>query len=88
MFFFLGHYVPAITLIALGFSGKDQTLAIILLIASVSVNAATFCGYQVNHMDLSPTHAGSLMGLTNGLSNIFSIIAPLAVQYIVTGGVS
>lgn len=79
--------MPAIALVALGFS-QDNVTAIILLIIAVGTNSATFCGYQVNHIDLSPTHAGALMGLTNGISNICSIIAPLAVQYIVTGGVS
>ncbi|KAB0792979.1 hypothetical protein PPYR_12599 [Photinus pyralis] len=35
-------------------------------------------------MDLSPNHAGTLIGLSNGISNIFSIIGPLLLQFIVT----
>lgn len=54
-----------------------------LLIIVVGINAAVFCGFQVNHIDLAPNHAGTLMGITNGSSNIFSIIAPLVVQVVV-----
>lgn len=84
----IGLYVPAAALLTLGLiSGSegditDVTLA--LLFIAVGINSCCFCGYNVNHIDLSPNHAGTLMGITNGLSNIFSIIAPLTVQYIVT----
>ena len=68
----------------LGFvSSEETTLSVILLVIAVGVNAAVFCGFQVNHIDLAPNHAGVLMGITNGSSNIFSIIAPLVVQVVV-----
>lgn len=38
---------------------------------------------QANHIDLAPNYAGTLMGITNGVANIISIIAPLAVGFIV-----
>lgn len=38
---------------------------------------------QVNHIDIAPNFAGTLMGLTNGAANIMSIIAPLLVGFIV-----
>lgn len=37
----------------------------------------------MNHIDISPNYAGTLMGLTNGAANIMSIIAPLLVGFIV-----
>lgn len=37
----------------------------------------------MNHIDIAPNHAGTLMGLTNGAANIMSIIAPLLVGFIV-----
>ncbi|RZC22697.1 inorganic phosphate cotransporter, partial [Asbolus verrucosus] len=80
----VGTCGPAVALIVLGFVPADQTtLSVILLIIAVGINAAVFCGFQVNHIDLAPNHAGTLMGLTNGPSNIFSIIAPLVVQVVV-----
>jgi ACS family sodium-dependent inorganic phosphate cotransporter-like MFS transporter 5 len=80
----IGTCGPAIALVALGFVPNDQsTLSVILLILVVGINAAVFCGFQVNHIDLAPNHAGTMMGITNGFSNIFSIIAPLVVQVVV-----
>lgn len=35
-------------------------------------------------MDLSPNFAGGLMGLTNTLANIMSILGPLTIGYILT----
>ncbi|XP_031352877.1 putative inorganic phosphate cotransporter isoform X2 [Photinus pyralis] len=82
----IGLYIPAAALILLGTldSGVNMTgMVISLLIIAVGSNAAHMCGYQVNHLDLSPTHAGTLMGITNGFSNIFSILGPLLVHYVV-----
>lgn len=39
-------------------------------------------------MDISTNHAGTLMGITNGFSNICGIVAPLVVQFLVTDEVS
>lgn len=38
---------------------------------------------QVNHIDIAPNFAGTLMGLTNAAANVMSIIAPLLVGFIV-----
>lgn len=82
--FLTGFLVPAASLVGLCFIENDQKeLAIALLIVSVGFNSAIFCGFQVNHIDLAPNHASTLMGITNGLSNIASILAPLAVQVII-----
>ncbi|XP_004520756.1 putative inorganic phosphate cotransporter isoform X1 [Ceratitis capitata] len=81
----IGHWVPMVTLIALGYvSSDDSTLAIVLLTVTVGINASTYLGFQVNHIDLSPNFAGVLMGITNCAANIMSIIAPLIVGFIVT----
>ncbi|EFA07863.1 putative inorganic phosphate cotransporter [Tribolium castaneum] len=79
----IGLIIPAIALVALGFVDSTQdTLALVLLVVAVGFNAAVFSGFNVNHIDLSPNHAGILMGITNSLSNIFSIVAPLAIKAI------
>lgn len=78
-----GHWVPALTLIALPFM-HGSTEAVAMLTLGIGFNGFTYCGYMLNHMDLSPNFAGSLMGLTNSLANIMSILGPLAVGYILT----
>lgn len=81
----IGFVGPAIALVGLALvDSDDKVLAVTLLVLAVGINSSTYCGYQVNHIDLSPTHAGTLMGITNGIANIFSIVAPLAVEVIVT----
>lgn len=111
----LGHWVPAIALIILPFL-RDPTQAIVMLTIAVGMNGFTYCGYMVNHMDLSPNFAGkyssqiefgfrwnkmlegnswklwnclnkgSLMGLTNSLANIMSILGPITVGAILSDG--
>lgn len=81
----IGHWIPMAALIALGYVTAEQTkLAIALLTIAVGVNAATYLGFQVNHIDLSPNFAGTLMGITNCAANIMSIVAPLTVGFVVT----
>ncbi|XP_018561225.1 putative inorganic phosphate cotransporter isoform X1 [Anoplophora glabripennis] len=81
----IGLVVPAIALVCLGNTGSEETnKAIVLLVVAVGINSAVFCGFNVNHMDISPNFTGTLMGITNGTSNIFGIVAPLLVQFLVT----
>lgn len=85
----IGHWGPACALIALGYVPKGHIeLAIGLLTLAVGINSATYLGFQVNHIDLAPNFAGTLMGITNCAANIMSIIAPLLVGFIVSDNVS
>ena len=77
------HYGGALALVGLSFI-KDTTGAIALLTISVSLNSGAYMGYLQNHLDLSPNFAGTLMGITNCIANITSILAPQIAGYIVT----
>lgn len=80
----LGHWIPAVALIGVGYAEHDQPeLAVGLLILAVSSNVAIFCGHNVNHMELSPNFAGVLMGFTNTLASCCTIFAPLIASLIV-----
>lgn len=81
----LALWVPAIFLIILGYT-KDSTQGVILLSIAVGFNAFQYIGFMCNHMDLSPNFAGSLMGLTNSIANILSIIGPLSVGWMISDG--
>ncbi|KAH1015762.1 hypothetical protein HUJ04_007097 [Dendroctonus ponderosae] len=81
----IGLIIPAIALVFLGFTPSDDPKrAVALLVVAVGFNSGIFCGFNVNHVDISPNHAGILMGITNGISNIFGIVAPLLVQFLVS----
>lgn len=85
----LAFWIPAIGLIAVGFVGESQqTLAIALMTANVGVNAGSTIGSALNTIDLSPNHAGILMGIVNTSANIIPILTPLLVGLIVKNEVS
>ncbi|XP_055836974.1 putative inorganic phosphate cotransporter [Episyrphus balteatus] len=81
----IGNWIPMIGLIFMGYMSKEnETLAIILLMVIMGMKAATCLGFILNHIDLSPNFAGTLMGMTNGVAHISSILAPLTVGFIVS----
>lgn len=79
----IGLIIPGLALVFLGLV-TSVTPAIVLLVIAVAVNSAIYCGFNVNHIDLSPNHSGTMMGITNCISNICSLLAPLVVQVVVT----
>ncbi|XP_067641632.1 putative inorganic phosphate cotransporter isoform X2 [Eurosta solidaginis] len=81
----IGFWIPAISLISLGYLQRDEAdLAIGLLTATVGLSTAIYFGYALNHLDLAPNHAGTLIGIVNCLSSTMGIVAPLVVGFIVT----
>lgn len=86
----IGLWGPMTALIALAYiTSKEQAaLAVGLVTVAVGINAATYLGFQINHLDLAPNHSGTLMGITNCSANVMSIIAPLLVGGILNDAVS
>ncbi|XP_034938463.1 putative inorganic phosphate cotransporter isoform X2 [Chelonus insularis] len=81
----IGHWGPGLALFGLAFVPRNmKTLAVVMLIIAVGLNVGSLCGFQLNHIDLSPNFAGLLMSITNCLASIISILAPLIVGHIVT----
>lgn len=84
MFNTFGHWMPMVCLILLGIYGQDgQEIAVALLIMAVGFNAGCHSGFLLNHMDLSPNFSGTLYAITNCISNIFSLVAPMFVGFII-----
>ncbi|KOB69692.1 Sodium-dependent phosphate transporter, partial [Operophtera brumata] len=74
----IGLWGPAIALIGLSYSpAGNMAFAVGMLTISVGINAGQYLGYMLVHIDLAPNFSASLMGITNFLANIISIIAPL-----------
>jgi len=64
-------------LIGLSYLDCTQTaLAVVLLVLAVSMHGFVFSGYFVNHMDIAPQYAGTLMGISNCVGAISGVIAP------------
>ncbi|XP_074033984.1 putative inorganic phosphate cotransporter isoform X5 [Leptinotarsa decemlineata] len=82
---FFGLFVPGIALAIVANIRIDQPeMAVVLLVSAVAFNSACMSGFIVNHMDLSPNHAGILMGISNAISHCCAIMALLFAQYVVT----
>jgi predicted MFS family arabinose efflux permease len=83
----IAHWGGALALFVLYLFDTSAMEAIILLTVALSLNSGIFTGFLTNHMDLAPNFAGTLMGITNSLANITSILGPLLVGFIVTDSV-
>ncbi|XP_015110296.1 putative inorganic phosphate cotransporter isoform X2 [Diachasma alloeum] len=81
----IGHWGPGLALVGLCFvSSGDTTLPVVLLVIAGGLNVGAICGFQINHMDLSPNYAGLLMAFTNCAAAVVALLAPLIVGEIVT----
>lgn len=78
----IGFICPAICLVATGYVNCNAPLAVFLIITAVGLAGISFAGWSVNHLDLAPPYAGTLMGITNTLATMPGFIAPSVVGYI------
>ncbi|KOX74622.1 Putative inorganic phosphate cotransporter [Melipona quadrifasciata] len=80
----IAHWGPAVALIFLStMSVHDPTIATAILVIAVGLNAGSLCGFQINHIDLSPNFAGTMMSITNCIASVTAIIAPIVCNMIV-----
>lgn len=84
---FLGAFLPAAALVWLAYEENRWAIAALLIVA-ITLNGAMFCGYNVNHIDISPRFSGLLFGISNGIGQTLAILAPMLVQFIVYEEVS
>ncbi|XP_054014708.1 putative inorganic phosphate cotransporter [Hylaeus anthracinus] len=81
----IAHWGPAVALIGLAAMPEHNTnVAVAILVIAVGLNAGSLCGFQINHIDLSPNFAGTMMSITNCIASVIAIIAPLVCGEIVT----
>ncbi|XP_073844830.1 putative inorganic phosphate cotransporter isoform X2 [Musca autumnalis] len=81
----IAFWIPAVGLIIIGFLNEgNKNWAIALMTISVGVNSGATIGSSLNTIDLSPNHAGIVMGIVNTIANFMPLISPLVVGVIVT----
>ncbi|KAL0113305.1 hypothetical protein PUN28_012453 [Cardiocondyla obscurior] len=81
----IAHWGPAIALACMSVIPTDTSdWAIVLLVLAVGLNAGSLCGFQINHIDLSPNFAGTMISITNCIATITSIVAPMICGVIVS----
>lgn len=79
----------AISFAILGITRTTDLFSVMILLTAIIVtNSTIYNGVYSNHADLSPNYVGILMGLSNTVGNISSLLAPLFVGTFVTDPVS
>ncbi|OQV14443.1 Sialin [Hypsibius exemplaris] len=79
VFQFVGQLLPSVCLVMLGYIGCNLYVAVTLLTLAVGLDGITAAGYQVNHVDISPSHAGILLGISNTFGTIPGMVGPYVV---------
>ncbi|XP_015597302.1 putative inorganic phosphate cotransporter isoform X2 [Cephus cinctus] len=81
----IANWGPAAALVALCFAPADNVvLVMIILFFAVGLSAASACGFLINHIDLSPNNAGSMIAITNCVAAVVAIVSPLIAGVIIT----
>ncbi|XP_077343508.1 sialin [Lithobates pipiens] len=73
----LGMIGPAGFLLAAGYTGCNYTLAVVFLTLSTTLGGMSIAGYSINHLDIAPSFAGLLLGITNSFATIPGMIGPV-----------
>uniref|UniRef100_A0A3B3RGQ7 Sialin n=1 Tax=Paramormyrops kingsleyae TaxID=1676925 RepID=A0A3B3RGQ7_9TELE len=72
-----GMIGPAVFLVATGYTGCNYVLAIVFLTVSSSLGGLTASGFNINHLDIAPSYAGILLGITNSFATIPGMVGPV-----------
>lgn len=72
-----GFTCSGVFLVYLGYLTDNRPLAVTAMTLSIGLSGLTCAGYLPNFQDISPHYAGQLFGVSNTLSNIAGIIAPI-----------
>ncbi|XP_052389732.1 sialin-like isoform X1 [Carassius gibelio] len=81
IFTFIGLFLPAVFLVAVGFTGCSGVLAVTFLTLSSALGGFSAAGVYINQIDIAPRYAGTLLGITNTFGTIPGVLAPIVVGY-------
>ncbi|GAB0099993.1 MFS domain-containing protein [Sergentomyia squamirostris] len=62
----------------------DPTLSLVYITIAAGAGALPWSGYLVNPLDLAPSHASIIIGLSNTFGTLAGILSPILMGYIVT----
>ncbi|KAL7303619.1 hypothetical protein TKK_0003766 [Trichogramma kaykai] len=74
----VGLWLPALCMVVLCLvETDDSTVIVAIVVLAVGFQAGVTSGFQINHIDLSPNFAGTMMSLSNGFGNLTGLFAPI-----------
>ncbi|KAM9804095.1 sialin [Neosynchiropus ocellatus] len=83
-FSLIGMIGPAVFLVAAGYIGCDYQLAITFLTISSALGGMSASGFNINHLDIAPSYAGILLGITNTFATIPGMVGPVIARSLTT----
>ncbi|KRY29228.1 Sialin, partial [Trichinella spiralis] len=84
----LGHLLPGLCVIFVGYVGCNSAAAVALLAMSVGFSGLCGGGFFVNYLDLCPQYTGIVFGISNTLATIPGILGPNITGYLTRGAPS
>ena len=82
LFCAVGLLIPGLFLITIGLLGCNRIFIVSVIVIAVSSEGLSVSGYGVNHLDLAPKYAGTLMGIGNTLATVPGILGPHVVGWL------
>ncbi|XP_036402681.1 sialin [Megalops cyprinoides] len=76
-FTLIGMIGPSVFLVAAGHTGCDYVLAVAFLTISSALGGFSASGFNINHLDIAPSYAGILLGITNTFATIPGMVGPV-----------
>lgn len=77
IFSLIGMIGPAVFLVAAGYIGCNYSLAVVFLTISTTLGGFCSSGFSINHLDIAPSYAGILLGITNTFATVPGMIGPV-----------
>ncbi|KAJ8014130.1 hypothetical protein DPEC_G00037060 [Dallia pectoralis] len=77
VFSLIGMIGPAVFIVAVGYTGCNYVLAVAFLTISSSLGGMVASGFNINHLDIAPSYAGILLGITNSFATIPGMVGPV-----------
>ncbi|KRX83044.1 Sialin, partial [Trichinella nativa] len=84
----LGHLLPGLCVIFVGYVGCNSAAAVALLAMSVGFSGLCGGGFFVNYLDLCPQYTGIVFGISNTLATVPGILGPNITGYLTRGAPS
>ncbi|KAJ8731676.1 hypothetical protein PYW07_004840 [Mythimna separata] len=80
----LGNIPAAIGLVALGFVSNNIIVAETILVLICSFKVSAHSGFYINHIDIAPNFAGTMMSISNLISHVAGSISLIVCGFILT----
>ncbi|KAH8404816.1 hypothetical protein KR222_004526, partial [Zaprionus bogoriensis] len=79
LFTFIGALGPGSLTVAASYAGCETVLTVALFTLAMFTMGFYYAGQKLSPMDMSPSYAGTIMAVTNGLGSLAGIFSPVVV---------